>query len=345
MKLLLTTQIVDKTNPMLGFFHGWILEFAKYFDEVHIICLQKGKCDLPPNVYVYSLGKEEGENKLKYILRFYKYFWYIFFRVRVDHVFFHMGAIYNIMAAPFFFLRKFYKVQFSWWKTHGHLNLVNRLGLVFVDTVYSAIAESFPIKTDKLKVVGHAIDTELFLPNLSKVNNNKILFIGRFSRSKRLEQVLQITRQLLDQGVKVETKLIGMVTDIGYYKEIKQSVSDLNLKNHVTFVEGVPPSELVTEYQSAQLFINPSDNDGLDKVVLEAMLCGTIPLTANLSFEKVLTQFGLYMKKGDINGYTKAARSILEMDSTNYRELAEKLHDEVVKNHALNTLTKRIFNI
>ena len=106
MKLLITTQIVDKNHPILGFFHGWILEFAKYFDEIHIICLQKGEFQLPDHVKVYSLGKEEGESRVKYTFRFYKYFWQIFFKVKVDYVFFHMGAIYNIMAAPFFFSQK-----------------------------------------------------------------------------------------------------------------------------------------------------------------------------------------------------------------------------------------------
>ncbi len=74
MKLLIATQAVDKNHPILGAFHSWFSEFAKKFDEVHIICLQKGVYDLPDNVTVYSLGKEEGESDLKYLYRFYKYF-------------------------------------------------------------------------------------------------------------------------------------------------------------------------------------------------------------------------------------------------------------------------------
>ena len=105
MKLLICTQIVDRKHPILGFFHDWIFEFSKHFNEVHVICLQKGTYNFPKNVHIYSLGKEDGENRITYVVRFYRYFWNIFFRVRVDYVFFHMGAIYNILASPFFIIR------------------------------------------------------------------------------------------------------------------------------------------------------------------------------------------------------------------------------------------------
>ena len=72
MKLLILTQKVDKNDDVLGFFHGWILEFAKNYEKVTVICLYEGKHDLPENVKVLSLGKERGVSKLKYILNFYK---------------------------------------------------------------------------------------------------------------------------------------------------------------------------------------------------------------------------------------------------------------------------------
>lgn len=342
MKLLLTTQIVDQDSPLLGFFIGWIKEFAKYFDEVHIICLQQGQYDLPENVYVYSLGKEEGENKFKYILRFYKHFVHIFFKVKVTHVFFHMGAVYNIMAAPFFLVRKFTGVRFYWWKTHGHINLTGRLALFFVDQVFTAIDESFQVKTKKKTVVGHAIDVDLFDFDVTDKQANRILFIGRFSRSKRLEQVLEIAFVLEKEGIITNLKFIGQVTDKEYYQELRDKVVELGLSERVEFVEGLPQAELVKEYQMAQIFINPSDNDGLDKVILEAMLSGTIPLTANLSFANVLSDYGLYMQKGDIAGYVAAIKKIQSLSSQDYADLARKLRADVVKNHALSTLVERL---
>ena len=56
-RLLITTQAVDLDDPVLGFFHRWIEEFAKHCESISVICLKEGRHDLPDNVHVYSLGK------------------------------------------------------------------------------------------------------------------------------------------------------------------------------------------------------------------------------------------------------------------------------------------------
>jgi len=65
--LLIVTQKMDKDDPILGFFNSWVKEFAKIVPFVTIICLKKGKSDLPDNTKVLSLGKEDGISKAKYI--------------------------------------------------------------------------------------------------------------------------------------------------------------------------------------------------------------------------------------------------------------------------------------
>ena len=67
MKLLIITQKVDKNDPILGFFHGWVEEFAKNVEKLTVVCLGVGEYDLPQNVQVFSLGKKIGASKLKYI--------------------------------------------------------------------------------------------------------------------------------------------------------------------------------------------------------------------------------------------------------------------------------------
>ena len=73
MRLLIVTQKVDKNDAILGFFHRWIVEFAKHTDTVTVVCLQKGASELPENVKVLSLGKERGVGRIARAIRFYSY--------------------------------------------------------------------------------------------------------------------------------------------------------------------------------------------------------------------------------------------------------------------------------
>ena len=58
MKLLIITQKVDKNDQLLGFFIDWIAGFSHKFEEVTVLCLEKGEFNLPENVEVISLGKD-----------------------------------------------------------------------------------------------------------------------------------------------------------------------------------------------------------------------------------------------------------------------------------------------
>ena len=108
MKLLIVTQKVDENDSILGFFHGWIAEFAKHCESVIVICLEKGEHHLPQNVNVLSLGKERFEvksqkskvlKKLTYAINFFKYIWQE--RKNYDVVFVHMNQEYVLLAVPY----------------------------------------------------------------------------------------------------------------------------------------------------------------------------------------------------------------------------------------------------
>ena len=60
MRLLVVTQIVDTNDSNLGFFHAWLQRIAAQVDSMIVLCLKKGEYQLPANVTVLSLGKEQS---------------------------------------------------------------------------------------------------------------------------------------------------------------------------------------------------------------------------------------------------------------------------------------------
>lgn len=336
MKLLICTQAVDKDHPILGFFHGWINEFARHFNRVDVICLEEGKHELPTHVHIHSLGKEKGTSKITQLIKFYWYFARAFFS-RPNYVFFHMGAIYNILAAPFFLIRRLFSIKFYWWKAHGHINRQGKLALSFVDKVFTSTASGFPIETRKRQIVGQAIDTNIFITNNELNRDPKhIVFVGRIMPIKHIEVFVEIARKLHVRDYTFS--IIGPIGDEDYYLDLKEQAAEANVR----FLGSKTQTELVSIYQEAGFFLNTSLTHSMDKTVLEAMLCGCIPLTANRAFKDMLEKKGLFFDTQNVEDYVRTIIELVGRDQTNLRQ---KLRDSVVTEHSLKTFTKRIFNV
>lgn len=343
MKLLVCTQAIDVDHPILGFFHGWVLEFAKHSEVVHVICLEVGRHTLPENVIIHSLGKEAGKSRLTYLWRFYTVFGKLFFTRQVDHVFYHMGAIYNILGAPFFFVRKLYGVKFYWWKTHGLLNTQGKIALSFTDLVFTAGSKSFPYKTHKLVVVGHAIDTEKFT-YASKNDNHtilKALIVGRITPIKEIEVAIKAIVGLAKKGTPLHLDIIGTDTDMTYRHQLEALIAENTVTGLVHFVGSKTQTELIDSYHEADFLFHPASQAGFDKVVLEAMSSGVIPLTSIASFEPILSEFGLYIQPQNVDGYVNHVFQLI-----NNSRIADQtklaIRKIVEEKHSVKTLPYRL---
>lgn len=343
MKLLICAQVMDKNHPILGFFHGWVLEFAKHFAEVHVICLQKGVLELPAHVFVYSLGKEDEESNVKYVYRFYKYFAHVFFKVRVEYVFFHMGAVLTVLAMPFFMLRKLRGTTFYWWKAHGHIYWFGRFALHFVDRVYTSTETGFPIVTKKRRIVGQAIDTSRFVFPEVTARRKEVVYVGRIVPIKRLEDFIEVAKKVVARYPEHTFTVVGPLDDIAYVQKLYALCRKYKLENVVTFAGSKTQEELVPLYQRASLFLNTSLTHSMDKTVLEAMLCGCIPVTANNAFEELLSPEGLYCETASVGGYYDALEKCIEVSDTS--ELRKRLCNNVISAHSLTTFPSRIFTL
>ncbi|MEL6803988.1 MAG: glycosyltransferase, partial [Bacteroidota bacterium] len=322
-------------DPLLGFFVGWIRVLAEKFDVVEVICLGVGAYSLPSHVTVRSLGKERGFSKLRYLWRFYRFFSTGY--KDAEYVFFHMGAIMNVLAFPFFILSRFSGPKFVWWKAHGHINWFGRLASVGVDEVVTSTASGYPIDTSKRRIIGQAIDTDLFTFDPAVTRDEKhVVFVGRLMPIKQLEVFVDVARALESHGYTFS--VIGPVGDEAYCAGLRQSAADTN----IAWLGSRTQMELVEVYQTAGVFLNTSLTHSMDKTVLEAILCGCIPLTANRAFASMLGPHGLYTKTQSAEQYQTIITGLGADPRTDIRT---RLRAEVMKEHSLLTLPDRIFTV
>src|SRR3989338_7398618 len=284
MRLLILTQKVAKNDPVLGFFHRWIKEFAKNFEKVTVICLEKGGYSLPANVSVLSLGKEDTMiyhsvlRRLYYICRFYKYIWQE--KDNYDAVFVHMNQEYVWLGWKFWKLlgKKIYL-----WRNHAKGNILTDLAVLLSHKVFCTSPSSYTAKFKKTVLMPAGIDTDFFRPDprADRVSGS-ILCLGRLAPVKK---VLEFVDWLKDRDFKTATIAGGALPqDVQYEKDVRDRVAEYGLGNKVKFVGPVTQSEAKTLYQTHETYVNFTPAGSFDKTIIEAAACGAKLVVENPDF-------------------------------------------------------------
>lgn len=338
MKLLIITQKVNKIDPILGFFHGWIIEFAKHFESITVICLEKGEYNLPANVKVLSLGKESGISRPKYLFNFYKYIWQE--RGNYDAVFVHMNPIYVLLGG---FIWKLISKKIYLWYTHKNVDLKLKIAVLFSLKVFSASKESFRYKNNKLFVTGHGIDTDLFKPNPVLLSNDilRIITVGRISPVKKRDMVIRAVSKIIENNkdITLNLTLVGgpiYGNDHRYENMLHSMVCDNKIEQFVKFTGPISPAKVVSYLQNSNIFVHESQTGSLDKVALESLSCGLIVLSSNDALRPILEPYKLTFRSDDMSSLIDCilvARSLI-----NNRSIINELREYVVREHSLNRL-------
>ncbi len=349
MKLLVITQKVDINDDNLGFFHHWIEKLAAEFEKVYVICLCEGERKLPPNVDVCSMGKEAGVSKIGQFFELQKCL--LKSLGHVDGVFVHMSPIYLIASFP---LIKIFRKKAILWYTHKSRNWKLRLAEKLTHKVLTASKESFRIKSKKVVITGHGIDTQIFVPTEGKGAEGGavdflILTAGRIVPSKNLEtQILAMDILVNKQDIKnIKLVIAGSEFEYlypGYRDTITKLISDRGLEENVVFVGPVLPQKMPRYYREAMIFVNSSKTGSVDKTVLEAMACGVPTISSNEAFGSVLPLIDkhLYFKEGDSESLAHHIRYIMSLDRDKRSLMGMRLREVVVRNHNLDRLIQNI---
>lgn len=340
MKLLILTQKVDQKDPILGFFHRWIIEFAKHCEKITIICLQKGNFNLPDNVRVFSLGKEDGVSRLKYLWRFYKYIWRL--RFNYDEVFVHMNPEYVILGGV---LWRMWGKKISLWYIHKKVNFKLKLAEKITNKIFTIKQDFFKLSSRKFEYIGHGIDVEKFKKNtrIRKIENS-ILFVGRISSVKRLEILIEALKKIDEKKNKFVLNLVGEagLQDEGYYKKIKILAKELEGRCEINFLGNIVNDQMPQVYNQNELLVNLTPVGSFDKVVLEAMSCETLVLVANQSFGGVVPKIFIFQ---NVNDLVFKLKNIFNLSKLERGEYGRQLRNSVVEKHNLEKLIEQIVNL
>ncbi|MFH1170784.1 MAG: glycosyltransferase family 4 protein [Candidatus Vogelbacteria bacterium] len=351
MKLLILTQKVDRNDPILGFFHRWIEEFAKHCEKLTVICLQKGEYNLPSNVRVLSLGKpaqgwpasggKKLFGKLRALFRFYRYIWRE--RKNYDAVFVHMNQEYVLLGWKFW---KLWNKKIYLWRNHAKGNLWTRLAVLFSNKVFCTSPQSFTARFKKTKIMPVGIDTDFFRPdsNVKKIPRS-ILALGRISPIKRLDILINALLELQKQGETFTATIIGSpISDLDqqYEDNLHQLAKPLTGAHLLNFCPAVPHHQTPAIYQSHEIYVNLTPAGSFDKTILEAMMSGCLALAFNVNLSLQIGE-RLIIRELWVEKIANQVSDILSMSEQKKRELIQK---EVIfaEIHSLTSLIIQLVN-
>lgn len=320
MKILIITQKVDYDDPILGFFHNWLEQFSKRTQNIYVICLSKGKVNLPDNVNVLSLGKESGISKIGLFINLQKY---LFKNLKiVDGIFYHMCPEYVIAAWPLVRLNKKKSIL---WFVHRSVNWKLKIANRLVNKIFTSSKQSCRIDSGKIDIVGHGINTEFFKPIIGISKKKEIICVGRITPIKDQLTLIRAAQLIYKNKPAFEYvfKIIGspyIGSDRKYYNEVLDCIA----KGGVGFKINVIPSasflNMPKVYNQSSLLVNLCPTGGMDKVVLEAMACNLPVLVSNESFKTILEENNFF-EHGNPGDLAEKILKILESPATETRPI------------------------
>ena len=316
-KLLYFNLAVDETDTSLGFAVKWIETIAKKYDHVDVVSLKKVSNPVfSQSIKIY--GPEPSKRKFrKYI--------YLFKKVKelckendYERCFSHMSPISVVVSS---ILLQKNNIKTTLWFTHpgpnfGIKKLILFLSFLFAEHIVTASTSSFPIKSKKVHVIGHAIDLVKFENNKNSYNLNNFLILSRISSSKKLEIAID---GFLNSNFKNHSlDIIGGTlnsNDREYFEKLKKKYSQPN----INFLGKVDHKKLPEVLKKYDVHFNSARNGFYDKSVLETLSSEIINFYVNDDFDLL---FG--------NDYYKFANS---------SDLSEKLNKlEDLKNYQIKNL-------
>lgn len=356
MNFLILTQKVDRNDPILGFFHRWIEEFAKHCTTVVIVCLEEGEYNLPQNVRVLSLGKEKdadvrglrrGYTQIKYLFLFYKYIWRE--HKGYDAVFIHMNPIYVVLGG---ILWRVLGKKIGLWYAHRSVDLKLRIAEKLTHIIFTTAPESFCLKSKKTKMVGHGIDVDRFVCEKRKevgVEPITILHVGRITPIKNLDTLIEAAGMLRKEWQRrFRIILVGepvVEGDMQYKKNLLSLAKERGVSDSIEWEGGVPNTRIPAYYCRSDISVNLAPTGGVDKAVLESMAAGIPVFVSNEAFRDYFGKYTSDFIFPECDAKNLANKIKKFISSGTQEEVRQFLQHQIKKKARVETLVENIVHM
>lgn len=337
MNLLIVTQAVDQDDSILGFFHRWVEEFAKYCKHIHVICLKEGRHQLPANVTIHSLGKERGRpllGSIIYAWRFLSLAWKL--RHEYDAVFVHMNQEYVLLGG---FVWRLWRKRVVLWRNHKKGSLLTKIAIRLSHEVCYTSPQAYVANAKNSVRMPIGIDTDAFRPTGNRMPHS-ILFLGRFDPVKRVDMFVDALKILHAKGLQFHASIYGDPTPgkEAYAERVRVAAAPLVEAGVLALHGSVKHADTPKIFSSHEIYANLTQSGSFDKTIGEAMACGCVIVAANDALQNMPEVFYIPHTLSSITAAT--LDSALQLPYATHKERVLWIEEE----HSLTLVIRRLLD-
>ena len=335
-RLLVTVQAVDLDDALMGFFHEWLVAASAQFDTITVLALRVGRYQLPANVTVIPLRPRESRSRWTALSTVWKESWKR--RKEYNAVFVRGDVQYVIIAG---WLWRLLGKKVILWYAHYIVNPWVLPASVIAHTVVTSVPEACASPFVHAISIGQAISSDRFVMCEREQSSDRlqIITLGRVTRVKRIEELMESF--LHAKGEEWGTmRIVGPRPDQMYERELQNVIQE-----HPSRIHWGPS---LVPYDEMPKFLCTFDiqfsacEASLDKVIVESMLCGVIPIVATDGLRHSLPESLHWLIAKDDSARVKALEKIVSLSAEERWSLRIQLRDIAMKTHTVTSQIARL---
>jgi len=280
-RIVFVTQHADPVHPVLAATLPKIRALAERVEEVVVVADSGDPAVLPANVrlrtfaapsragrgarYLAVLGPELAARPVAIVA--------------------HMAPVFALVAAP---LAKPLRVPLLLWFTQQAARPVLQTAERVVDKILTVDSRSVPLRSPKVRAIGHGIDVAAFpcVPERT-APLRRLLGLGRYAPVKGWETAVRALEHLPESTLALHGPLLTDA-DRAHRPYLEAVASELGVADRVTFGDAVPYAAVPQLFGLADAVVNPTRGNSADKIVFEAAAACLPVFAASPVFDSVL---------------------------------------------------------
>jgi glycosyltransferase involved in cell wall biosynthesis len=299
---------------------------SNHFDKVTVLTGKLGICQVASNVKIYTSNWKAG-SRIYSSFTFIALFIKLIIKNRFSVIFSHMTSTQAALISP---ISRALRIKHYLWYTHTSKSKALRICHFLTNGILTATLGSSPVTGSKIIVVGHSIDSNLFIKRVG-LNYPILNFVhaGRLDPIKRIDYVINsILKKKLEYPGMTFTQ-IGMASSDRYLDYQNNILNGSKDKSWCVFTNSLKRNELPSKLREFDAFIHACDA-GLDKSLLEATFTGLPVLTVNKQYLEIFGSWN-FEKKGvsttlieEINGLLSLSKEQIKIELEKRYQIAQR---------------------